>query len=118
MKLSDAAKLRKVYVVSEAVRRGDETDLQLLLEKVCHDYHSVQKHQGHLELASYLVSAGATPEREMAFEASRGGHVSLIQTLIDGGLAQYLFVAAALGDTQAASNLIEKKATAVTETDS
>ena len=57
------------------------TNLQLPLKKVCQDYHSIKKHDGHLELVRYLLSAGAEPETELVCEAARGGHKSLIHVL-------------------------------------
>jgi ankyrin repeat protein len=118
MKVIDAAKQGRFESVVEVVKSGDSIDLQVLLRKVCQDYHSIRKHDGHLALVHYLVSVGARPEREMACEAARGGHKTLVDALIEGGLPVDLFVAAALGRAEEVKSHIDKSASVVTETDS
>lgn len=118
MKVIDQAKQGQSKSVIEAVENGSVTNLQLLLQKVCQDYHSIKKHTGHLELVRYLLSAGARPEKEMACEAARGGHELLIRALIEGGLPVDIFVAASLGQAEAVRGHIDKAGSVVTETDS
>jgi hypothetical protein len=74
MKLIEDAKQGRSTSVIKAVQNGSATNLQFLLQKVCQDYHSIKKHEGHLELVRYLLSMGAKPEKEMVCEAARGGH--------------------------------------------
>ena len=100
MKVTDAAKQGRTQTLIEAVKSGDVTDLQILLRRVCQDYHTIKKHDGHLELVRFLLSVGAKAEVEMVCEAARGGHESLINALVTGGLPSDLFVAAALGDAE------------------
>jgi hypothetical protein len=101
MRVTDAAKQGRSQSVIEAVENGSVTDLQLLLRKVCQDYHTIKKHDGHLELVRFLLSVGAKAEVEMVCEAARGGHEKLINALVDGGLPSDLFVAATFGDAAA-----------------
>jgi ankyrin repeat protein len=118
MKFIDEAKQGRSESVVEAIENGSATDLQILLQKVCQDYHSIKKHDGHLQLVRYLLSEGAKPEREMVCEAARGGHELLIQALIEGGLPVDIFVDAALGNALAVQGHIKNAAPVVTDTDS
>jgi hypothetical protein len=110
MKVIDDAKLGRSKTVIQAIQNGSVTNLQFLLKKVCQDYHSVTKHDGHLELIQFLLSAGAKPEREMVCELARGGHESFVQALMQGGLPVDIFVAAALGDAKAVQKHIDGSA--------
>ncbi len=49
MKVIDDAKQGRSKSVIEAVQNGRVTNLQVLLQKVCQDDHSIKKHGGHLE---------------------------------------------------------------------
>ncbi len=118
MRVTDAAKQGRSQSVIEAVENGSVTDLQLLLRKVCQDYHTIKKHDGHLELVRFLLSVGAKAEVEMVCEAARGGHEKLINALVDGGLPSDLFVAAALGDAAAVQGHLALEASSVTHFDS
>ncbi|MCC9606751.1 ankyrin repeat domain-containing protein [Blastopirellula sp. JC732] len=100
LKLTDAAKQGKAQIVIDAIHSGVAVDLQQLLRKVFQDFHTIRKGPGHQELAEYLLAAGAQPERELVYEAARGGHANLITLLLDRGLERDLFVAAALGETK------------------
>lgn len=117
MKVIDQAKQGRCKSVIEAVENGSVTNLQVLLQKVCQDYHSIKKHDGHLELARYLLSAGAKPIKELVCEAAKGGHELLIRALIEGGLPVDIFVDAALGHAEGVQAHIEQAALMVTETD-
>jgi hypothetical protein len=117
VKVIDQAMKGQAESVIEAVENGSAANLQLLLQKVCQDYHSIKKHDGHLELVRYLLSAGAKPAKEMVCEAARGGHISLVSALIEGGLAVDVFVDAALGDAEDVQLHLDKSAPIVTETD-
>jgi ankyrin repeat protein len=118
MKVTDAAKQGRSATVIEAVKNGNVKSLRVLLQKVCQDYHSIKKHDGHLGLVRYLLSAGAKPEREMVCEAARGGHELLIRALSEGDLPVDIFVDAALGHAGSIQGHIDNAASVVSETDS
>lgn len=118
MKTADAAKKGRSKSVIEAVENGNATNLQVLLQNACQDYHSIKKHDGHLELVRYLLSAGARPTREMACQAARGGHAALIHALVEGGLPEDIFIAAALGRGEVIRDQLDKTTSAASEVDS
>lgn len=117
MNLSDAAKHGIKQVVVDATNSGAAIDLQLLLRKVYQDYHTIRKHTGHLELAEFLLSVGAKPERELVCEAARGGHASLIHCLLDNGLEADLFTFAALGETESVRHHLSQTPGCATQKD-
>ncbi|PQO47642.1 ankyrin repeat domain-containing protein [Blastopirellula marina] len=118
LNIADAAKRGNSQAVINAIESGAPVDLQQLLRKVMQDFRTIRKSPGHDELAEYLLNAGAKPQREMAYEAARGGHARLIEVLLKHGLKQDLFVAAALGDAEQVKQLLSEDSAAVTECDS
>ncbi len=118
MNLSDAAKQGNKQAVTDAIESGATVDLQFLLRKVYQDYHTIRKHSGHLELAKLLLSAGASPEKELLCEAARGGHAFLIQCLLESGLKADLFAAAAMGDTEKVRYYLSQSPACAREKDS
>jgi hypothetical protein len=131
MKLTELAKRGKAEIVIdvlegqkegladkiEGLARGKDVDVQILLGKVCQDFHTVRKHPGHLTLARYLIARGAKPEVTMVCEAARGGHLDLIDLLLEAGLGPSLFTAAALGQIDRVAQILTENPSAARERD-
>jgi ankyrin repeat protein len=117
MMLTEAAKMGEADIIIDALSHDHSVNVQLLLQKVYQDFHTIRKHNGHLDLAKHLLECGAAPELTMFCEAARGGHQKLIELLFEGGLKRNLFTAAAMGEIESVRQIIMTHSSVVRETD-
>jgi hypothetical protein len=98
-----AARLGRLDVIKHA----DPEQLQRLLWKTVQDIHTIKKGPEHIALARVLIRKGARPHWWMVCEAARGGNEGLVEVLLEKWVEINVFVAAAIGDDGALSQLLD-----------
>jgi ankyrin repeat protein len=104
----DAAKKGLLEPVAAQLGKDSCPSAISLLRLVSNDYHSIDKHAGHVHLARFLLDHGAAVDREMVYQAARAGAADLVYLLRESAEPVDVFMVSAAGSLAALRVLLQR----------